>query len=268
MFRLTEDEYRDILRCKNFTSSWGGSRYLPTAFTEQGVYMLMTVLKGELATKQSLALIRLFKSMKDYLTENSALLTQRDLLRLSVQVEKNTSDIKEIKENMAGKDDLQKVMENFIDPDLYKHFLILNGQKIEADAAYTQIYSQAKKTIYVIDNYISLKTLELLRAAKSTVKIIVFSDNIGGRDKLTQSMYQDFKADYPGIDISLQTTNSTYHDRYIILDFGLSGEKIYHCGASSKDAGKLITTISRIENKAVYADMITGLLKNPVLRLK
>lgn len=80
--------------------------------------MLMTVLKGDLATKQSLALIRLFKSMKDYLTENSALLTQRDLLKLSVQVEKNASDIKE---NMAVKDDLQKVMENFIDPDMYKH---------------------------------------------------------------------------------------------------------------------------------------------------
>lgn len=80
--------------------------------------MLMTVLKGDFATKQSLALIRLFKSMKDYLTENSALLTQRDLLKLSVQVEKNASDIKE---NMAVKDDLQKVMENFIDPDMYKH---------------------------------------------------------------------------------------------------------------------------------------------------
>ncbi len=45
MFRLTADE---ILRCKNFTSSWGGTRYLPYAFTEQGIYMLMTVLKGEL----------------------------------------------------------------------------------------------------------------------------------------------------------------------------------------------------------------------------
>ena len=47
----------------------------------------------------------------------------------------------------------------------------------------------------------------------------------------------------------------------ISIDFELPGEKIYHCGASSKDAGKLITTISQIENKAVYADMITGLLK-------
>lgn len=52
MFQLCKEEYKEILRCKNFTSSWGGTRHLPYAFTEQGVYMLMTVLKGELATKQ------------------------------------------------------------------------------------------------------------------------------------------------------------------------------------------------------------------------
>ena len=74
MFRLTKEEFDD-LRCKNFTSSWGGSRYLPYAFTEQGIYLLMTVLKGDLAVKQSRTLIRMFKPMKDYLIENQPLLT-------------------------------------------------------------------------------------------------------------------------------------------------------------------------------------------------
>jgi hypothetical protein len=60
MFQLSKEEYKEILRCKNFTSSWGGTRHLPYAFTEQGVYMLMTVLKGELAIRQSKALIRIF----------------------------------------------------------------------------------------------------------------------------------------------------------------------------------------------------------------
>ena len=45
MFQLTADEFKN-LRCKNFTSSWGGSRYLPYAFTEQGIYMLTAVLSG------------------------------------------------------------------------------------------------------------------------------------------------------------------------------------------------------------------------------
>ena len=52
MFQLSDEEC-EILRCKNSTSSWGGRRYNPYAFTEQGIYMLMTVLKGDLATKQS-----------------------------------------------------------------------------------------------------------------------------------------------------------------------------------------------------------------------
>ena len=51
MFMLLDVEMEN-LRCKNFTSSWGGKRYAPHAFTEQGIYMLMTVLKGELAVRQ------------------------------------------------------------------------------------------------------------------------------------------------------------------------------------------------------------------------
>ena len=44
MFQLSKDEWEN-LSCKKFTSSWGGLRYLPMAFTEQGIYMLMTVLR-------------------------------------------------------------------------------------------------------------------------------------------------------------------------------------------------------------------------------
>ena len=69
MFQLSSEEFESILRCKNFTSSWGGIRKPPYAFTEQGIYMLMTVLKGDLATKQSIALVKAFKEMKDYITE-------------------------------------------------------------------------------------------------------------------------------------------------------------------------------------------------------
>ena len=87
------DEECEILRCKNSTSSWGGRRYNPYAFTEQGIYMLMTVLKGELATRQSKALIRIFKQMKDYIVDNQPLLGQREYLQLSLQTTQNTQDL-------------------------------------------------------------------------------------------------------------------------------------------------------------------------------
>lgn len=76
MFRLTENEY-SFLMSKNLTSKnnigRGGRRKLPYVFTEQGIYMLMTILKGDLAIKQSKALIRVFKKMKDYLINNNIL---------------------------------------------------------------------------------------------------------------------------------------------------------------------------------------------------
>lgn len=98
MFQLTDEEC-EILRCKNSTSSWGGRRYNPYAFTEQGIYMLMTVLKGDLATKQSKALIRIFKQMKDYIVDNQPLLGQREYLQLSLQTTQNTQDLLDLRKS-------------------------------------------------------------------------------------------------------------------------------------------------------------------------
>ncbi|WP_231724065.1 hypothetical protein [Oceanivirga salmonicida] len=227
----------------------------------------MTVLKGELATKQSRALIRTFKSMKDYLVENQNIIGSKEMLFLSIQNNQNTKDIIKIKESMVTKEDLQKVMENFIDPDTYKHFLIMDGQKTEANIAYNTIYKLAKKTIYVVDNYISLKTLELLRVAKKDVKIIVFSDNNRSRNMLTSSILGDFKNDYPDIDIEFRVTNGKYHDRYIVIDYDDKNESIYHCGTSSKDAGSKITTISRVDDTKLYHQMFNELMSNKKLEI-
>ena len=76
-----------------------------------------------------------------------------------------------------NRDSLQKVMDNFIDPSTYKHFLILNGQRLDADVAYTQIYGMAKKSITIIDDYIGVKTLDLLRQIAKGVSVTIYSDN-------------------------------------------------------------------------------------------
>ncbi|MDU5087226.1 MAG: ORF6N domain-containing protein [Anaerococcus vaginalis] len=268
MFQLTENEFEN-LRCKNFTSSWGGSRYLPNAFTEQGIYMLMTVLRGELAIRQSRALIRTFKQMKDFIIENQDFIGSKELVQIAIQTNQNTNDIAEIKSQMATKEDLKKVMDNFIDPDTYKHFLLMNGDKIEADVAYTKIYKSAKKSIYVIDNYIGLKTLELLRAAKDNVEIIVFSDNVKNKDMLTKNILNDFRRDYPNINLKMKVAGKKYHDRYIAIDYGTENEAFYLCGASSKDAGNKISSITKIEesSKDMYHTMFGGMLSNKDLKI-
>ena len=271
MFQLTKSEFENLISKKS-TSSWGGRRKLPYAFTEQGIYMLMTVLRGELAVKQSKALIRMFKQMKDFIIENQDFIGSKELVQIAIQTNQNTNDIARIDSKintLATKEDLKKVMDNFIDPETYKHFLLMNGDKIEADVAYTKIYKSAKKSIYVIDNYVGLKTLELLRAARDKTQIIVFSDNVKNKDMLTKNILDDFRKDYPNIDLKLKIAGKKYHDRYIAIDHGTDNEAFYLCGASSKDAGNKVSTITKIEesSKDMYHGMFNKMLNNKDLKI-
>lgn len=274
MFQLTDEEVSELSRSQNATLNRGEGRgsnikYNPYAFTEQGIYMLMTVLRGELAVRQSKALIRMFKQMKDFIIENQDFIGSKELVQIAIQTNRNTNDIAEIKSQMATKEDLKKVMDNFIDPETYKHFLLMNGDKIEADVAHTKIYKSAKKSIYVIDNYIGLKTLELLRAARDKTQIIVFSDNVKNKDMLTKNILDDFRKDYPNIDLKLKIAGKKYHDRYIAIDYGTENEAFYLCGASSKDAGNKVSSITKIEesSKDMYHDMFSKMLNNKDLKI-
>ncbi|HGR8341714.1 TPA: ORF6N domain-containing protein [Streptococcus pyogenes] len=285
-FQLTKEEWEN-LRSKISTSKSetgsGGRRYLPYVFSEAGIYMLMTVLKGELAVKQSKALIRTFKQMKDYIVENQGLIGQREFLQLSMQITSNVvemqdlrRDLMNVEDKVAGlvdnlgsvvhKSELSELILDLSNPQLKYGFLLLNGEPIEANLAYKDIYSIAKKSIYIIDNYIGVKTLVLLKDIPSSVEITIFSDNVG--KGLHTLEYQDFCKEYPFRKIKFQKSGGEFHDRYIIIDWNTDKQRIYHCGASSKDAGQRITTISEVVDQVVYADLINKLLKNPILKLK
>ena len=270
MFQLTDDETKDLSRSQNVTLNKTTGRgknmkYNPYAFTEQGIYMLMTVLKGELAVKQSIMLVRIFKEMKDYISDSGLLIPSNEFSSLAVLTAQNTYDIAKIKETLVDRAELDKFIKSFNNKRIAKDYLILNGQTVEATLAYSEIYAKAKKTIYIVDNYIGLKTLSLLKTVRQGVKIVVFSDNIG--NMLRQTDYNDFVAQYGRIQVSFQKTNGKFHDRYIILDYKLKSEKIYHCGTSSKDAGKRITSISLAEDSKIYHSMVDDLLMSPVLVL-
>ena len=88
------------------------------------------------------------------------------------------------------KDDLTKVIESFSLPDKDTDYLIFSGQYLEAKAAYKEIYGKAKKKIYIVDNYIDIRTLVLLNDISGSVEVIVFSDNIG--KGLHKTEFSDF----------------------------------------------------------------------------
>ena len=275
MFQITKEEL-DYLMAHNKTTSrknmnkskeyersqivtpglWakgsGGRSYLPYAFTESGIYMLMTVLKGELAIKQSLALIRLFKQMKDYISSNT-LLGYSEIIKLTKKVEKQDRHMKRIDNK------LEIVMDYFVDPSNYKHFLILDGERLEAEEAYEKIYSLANQSIIIIDDYISTKTLRLLRHANKRIAITIFSDNVS-KDFIIDEDLTDFENEY-GIKITLFPTHNKFHDRYIMIDYKTDNEKLFDCGASSKDAGNKVTTIMLVEKPELYHSLLDELLE-------
>ena len=155
MFQLSDDEV-EYLRSQFVTANISSkSRSNPYVFTEQGVYMLMTVLKGELAVRQSIALVRTFKKMKDYILENRNLIGQREMLQLSMEtannrieinkinsdmisLEKQISDVAEGLKDVITKSELADMMNSFVSDDDESVFLCGASSK-DAGARITSI---------------------------------------------------------------------------------------------------------------------------------
>ena len=105
MFQLSDDETEDVFKvakCDLEQKKRRGNniKYNPYVFTEQGIYMLMTVLKGELAINQSIALVRAFKQMKDYLSDSKLLISADEYVRLASVTAQNSVELAKIKSEM------------------------------------------------------------------------------------------------------------------------------------------------------------------------
>lgn len=222
MFQLSWNEANVLPRCQNGTlekiESGSNLKYLPYAFTEQGIYMLMTVLRGELATKQSRALIRMFKQMKDYVLDNQEKLEYRSNLQLAlkeigdlqsikklnndiIRIDNQISDINERLNNTVTKSEISPILLDFKNGIAQTEFVIMGGELTKATETYINIYTKAKKSIYLIDNYISIKTLRHFCEVRNGVMITIFTDNLGGY--LHLSDLEDFRKEFPQINLKL-----------------------------------------------------------------
>ena len=211
-FQLSHEE-TELLSLSNFLIPMqkkgikGGRSTLPWCFTESGIYMLMTVLKGDLAVKQSKALIRAFQAMKNYIIENRSMIGQHEYLQLSLHVNENKTETTKLRKDLTAlgiqmtevMDKLSNVVERseiapFLldmgNPSEKREYLFLDGQPMKADLAYMEIYGKATKSIHIIDDYINLKTLHLLSSIEHGIDITIISDNIGRNLHLSE--YQDF----------------------------------------------------------------------------
>ena len=204
------------------------SRSNPRVFTEQGLYMLATILKSKVATEVSIAIMDTFVKMRHYINYNKIFLPNKFLL-LEKKVDDNTQKINEL-------------FDKFDPKDIVKDYLFFEGELYDAYSLLIDILSKGNKEIIIIDNYAGKELLDILK--KIDKKIIIVSKNID------ETLKKKYESQYNNITF---INNNSFHDRFIILD----RNKLYACGASFKDLGKKCFAISEFNDR----DYLKRLLK-------
>lgn len=159
MFQLSDDEVLNLSRCQNgtlITKDGRGSniKYNPYAFTEQGIYMLATVLRGELAEQQSIFIMRTFREMRHYIMQNQQFVTQKEMYLVKSELALQMAHLSDKQKMTEEKvEEIQRsidsINENFIIDKDYKEFVIYKGQKFEADIAYIDIYINKQNKVFM-----------------------------------------------------------------------------------------------------------------------
>ncbi len=238
-FKLTEKEL-DSLRLQNATSSlkkenYGGRRYLPFAFTEQGIAMLSGLLKNEIAIKVSINIMNAFVKMRKFIYQNGQIFER--LTNVEYKLLEHDNKINEVFNELQN--------EKRTD---FKQKVFYKGQIYDAYELIIDIIKTAQNKIVIIDNYIDDTILKMLQKKNKNVEVIVITSQ---KCNLTKLDVKKFNQQYPILKIA---RTDKFHDRFIIID----DKDLYHCGASIKDLGKKCFGINKIESK----DFISNIAKN------
>ena len=222
-FQLSDEEFVN-LKFQNGTSSLnklhGGVRKLPYVFTEQGVAMLASVLKTEIASKISVGIMCTFVIMRKYISKTLT----------------NSSIIINNHENR-----IQKLEETFNKLEVKKEHLFFEGQIYDAYSLLIEILSVAKEEIIIIDNYAGRELFDILKDVKCNIKVIT--------KNTSDELINKYNKQYNNVDV---IQNDTFHDRFIIIDKKI----LYHSGSSFKDLGKKCFAINKIENNNILKELL------------
>ena len=225
-FRITEKEYSSLK--SKFLTSRGGSRKGHTVFSEQGVYMLATILKSKVASEITIAIMDTFLEMKRYI--NTSLIEQKYFNELTI---KNTEDIKLLQESFDKLNTKEK-----------DNHIFYEGQIYDAYSLLVDILSKAKKEIIIIDNYAGKKLFDIIK--NISVKVKIYTENI---DNVSKEKYEK---QYHNLEI---INTFIFHDRFIIIDNKL----LYHSGASFKDLGKKCFAITKMDDDNILQELLNKL---------
>ena len=230
-FRITEKEYSS-LKSKILTSK-GGSRKGHTVFTEQGVYMLATILKGKLATSITIAIMDAFVAMRKYISSN--LIEQKYINDLVLE---DHDKIKALETSFNKLEEKCKVNE-----------IYFNGQIYDAYSKIQEIFKTVVKKLIIIDAYADNTLLDIIKRLNIEVIIITKPNNL-----LTKQDIEIYNKQYHNLKVIF---NNSFHDRYFLID----DKVVYHCGTSINRIGYKTFSINLISDEEVCNSFINKMNK-------
>lgn len=236
-FQLTEKEVKDnwsqiVTSSNNENNKHRGRKYLPYAFTEQGIAMLSGLLKNEIAVQVSISIMDAFVELRKLIADNGLLF-------------KEMTEMKgKLLEHDKKFDEVFNLLQN--DKEKFKEKIFFQGQIWDSYNLIIEIIKTAEEKIVIIDNYIDDSVLQMLSKKKENVEVVILTSN---SSNITNIDVQKFNKQYPKLMIS--KTNK-FHDRFIIID----NKELYHCGASLKDLGKKCFAINKMEDANFISNFV------------
>lgn len=232
MFQLTEEEYSLMwsqigTTLEKDTQKYRRKEHLPFAFTEQGVAMLATVIRTNIAIDVSISIMDAFVEMRKVISSNRQIFER--LTTVEYKLLEHDNKINKVF------DELQK------DKQEIKQKIFFKGQIWDSYELIIDIIKTAKTKITIIDNYIDYTILKMLQRKNKNVEVIILTSN---HSNITKLDIKKFNEQHPVLNVA--KTNK-FHDRFIIID----DKELYHCGASLKDLGKKCFAINKMEEHII-----------------
>ena len=229
-WKLTKEEAKELLaaNCDQKIETRGGRFSNPRVFTEQGVAMLATVLKTQIATQVTIQIMDAFIEMRKYINNN--LIEQTYINKIVI---KDHERINLLEESFNKLEEKTKYNSIFFENQIYDAYSLL-----------IDILNKSNKEIIIIDNYAGKELLDILKDINKNITII--SKNI------SEELKNKYLSQYQNITF---THNNSFHDRFIIID----NKILYHCGSSFKDLGKKCFGINMIDDKSIINNILDNL---------
>ncbi|MBR0491747.1 MAG: ORF6N domain-containing protein [Clostridia bacterium] len=210
-------------------------KYNPYVFTEEGIIMLSSLLRSEIAIKVSLRIVETFVEMRKFLNNNGYIF--QEISNIKGKLMEHDKKFDEIFNELQHEENI-------------KQKIFFEGQIYDAYSLIIDIFKKAKNKITIIDNYIDDSILKMLSKKNKDVEVVILTST---KSNIQNIDIQKFNKEYPTLKVA--KTNK-FHDRFIVID----NKELYHCGASIKDLGNKCFGINKIEDSEIIENFINKII--------